>query len=110
MEGYRGIDYLRNKLKKKKRRNETRYRFYEMKNRMKDFNITTPKEFRAMKECIGWCTKSVDVIADRLSFREFSNDIYQINEIYNMNNPDILFDSAIISALITLLNRKFSTK
>lgn len=101
MEGYRGIDYLRNKLKKKKRRNETRYRFYEMKNRMKDFNITTPKEFRAMKECIGWCTKSVDVIADRLSFREFSNDIYQINEIYNMNNPDILFDSAIISALIT---------
>ena len=101
MEGYRGIDYLRNKLKKKKRRNETRYRFYEMKNRMKDFNITTPKEFRAMKECIGWCTKSVDVIADRLSFRKFSNDIYQINDIYNMNNPDILFDSAIISALIT---------
>lgn len=98
---YRGIEYLKLKLSTKSERNELRYDYYEMKNAMKDFNITMPNTFVWLKECLGWCSKSVDVLANRLSFREFSNDIFDMNEIYNLNNPDILFDSAIVSALIT---------
>ena len=45
--------------------------------------------------------ESVDSIADRISFVEFSNDNFNMQEIYDMNNPDVLFDSAIISSLIT---------
>ena len=101
MTAYLGMKYLRNKLISKRPRNEEKYLYYEMKNTMRDFNITMPKEFIWLKSCLGWSAKAVDSIADRLSFREFSNDNFGINEIYQLNNPDVLFDSAIISALIT---------
>lgn len=97
----KGINYLRLKLEDKKTRCELRYRYYEMKNGMKDISKVIPAEFNWLKECLGWSAKAVDSIADRLSVREFSNDNFDMQEIYNMNNPDILFDSAILSALIT---------
>ena len=50
---------------------------------------------------LGWCAKAVDSLADRLVFREFKNDNFGINEIFRMNNPDILFDSAVLSAMIS---------
>ena len=34
------------------------------------------------------------------SFREFANDEFGANEIFAQNNPDVFFDSAILSALI----------
>lgn len=101
MEKYKGIEYLRNKLNEKKSRCEVRYKYYEMKNLIKDISMVIPPEFNWLKECLGWSTKAVDSIADRLSFREFENDNFNMGEIYNMNNPDILFDSAMLSALIT---------
>lgn len=101
MSEYKGIEYLKRRLSNKKNRNKLRYDYYEMKNAMQEFNVVIPKEFHWLKECLGWCSKAVDTLADRLSFREFNNDIFEMNEIYNMNNPDILFNSAIISALIT---------
>ena len=97
---YRGIEYLRNKLAVKKVRIDTRYRFYEMKNRVKDFRLNNDERFRWLQEVLGWCSKSVDTMADRLVFDSFDNDNFNLNEIYRMNNADILFDSAILSALI----------
>ena len=97
---YRGIEYLRNKLAVKKVRIDTRYRFYEMKNRVKDFRLNNDERFKWLQEVLGWCSKSVDTMADRLVFDSFDNDNFDLNEIYRMNNADILFDSAILSALI----------
>ena len=45
-------------------------------------------------------TKGVDSLADRLIFREFANDDFGVMDIFNRNNPDIFFDSAILAALI----------
>lgn len=42
----------------------------------------------------------MDSLADRLVFREFVNDDFEVNEIFESNNPDVFFDSAILSALI----------
>ena len=42
----------------------------------------------------------VDALADRLVFREFDNDNFELNEIFQMNNPDVFFDSSVLSALI----------
>lgn len=53
------------------------------------------------RSSLGWCAKAVDSLADRLVFKEFSNDLFDLNEIFNLNNPDIFFDSAILSALIS---------
>lgn len=96
----KGIEFLRKKLALKRSRTLKRYKYYEMKNVVNDLNISTPPALRSWMSSLGWCAKSVDLLADRLIFREFDNDNLEINAIYNMNNPDILFDSAILCTLI----------
>lgn len=100
MAEYRGMGYLRRKLTLKRRRVLTRYTYYEMKNEVRDFNLLIPPEFKYFRETLGWCGKAVDSLADRLVFRTFRNDNFDLNTIYRMNNPDILFPSAMLSALI----------
>ena len=63
--------------------------------------ITIPPHIRQQyKAVLGWAAKGVDSLADRLVFREFGNDDFNVNEIFALNNPDVFFDSAILSALI----------
>ena len=100
MAQYRGMAYLRRKLANKRVRVDLRYRYYEMKNANRDFDIIIPVEFENFNEVLGWCGKAVDQMADRLVFREFDNVNFDLNGIYRLNNADILFDSAILSALI----------
>lgn len=101
MSGYKGMKYLKNRLNQKRTRVKTRYMYYEMKNSIKDFQISTPPELRDIQTVLGWCGKAVDSLADRIVFREFSEDNYEIEEIFMMNNPDTFFDSAVLSSLIS---------
>ncbi|MBQ0112981.1 MAG: phage portal protein [Bacteroidales bacterium] len=96
----KGIDFLKKKLSIKQVRVDTRYKYYEMKNIPIDFKISTPPDLKHWFSTLGWCAKAVDSLADRLQFREFAKDNFDMNTIFNMNNPDILFDSAILGALI----------
>ena len=98
--GYQGIDFLKTKLARKQSRVNLRYKYYEMKNAVRDFNITIPKEWTWLTASLGWCGTAVDSIADRVVFREFGNDNFQLNEIFNMNSRDVLFDSAVRGACI----------
>lgn len=102
MSEYKGMQYLKKRLENKRIRVNLRYAYYEMKNNEIEYNKSIPIEMLdVLKGVLGWCAKSVDSVADRLIFREFKDDNFEINEIYNMNNPDTLFDSAILSALIS---------
>lgn len=101
MEGYKGVAYLRRRLENKSQRVRMRYKYYEMKNVVRDFGISTPPELRNVQTVLGWCGKAVDSMADRIVFREFADDNFDIGEIFVMNNPDTFFDSAVLSALIT---------
>ncbi len=96
-----GINYLRSKLAVKEARSSKRYQYYEQKNTVQDFGISTPPKMRPVTAHLGWCTKAVDALADRLQFYQFENDAFDMNGIYQQNNADVLFDSAILSALIT---------
>lgn len=96
----KGIEYLRRKLEAKRRRVLLRYRYYEMKNEVKDLGISTPPDLRFYQSTLGWCAAGVDKLADRLVFRTFKDDNLGIMDVYNMNNPDTLFDSAVLGALI----------
>jgi hypothetical protein len=100
MAQYKGIAYLRNQLSMKRMRILKRYKYYEMKNGVEYFRTIIPAEFMHMSEVLGWCGKAVDSLADRLCFREFENDNFDLNTIFKMNNSDILHDSAILGALI----------
>ena len=102
MSDYKGMQYLKRKLDNKRIRVDLRYSYYEMKNNVNTYSKNIPLDMQSMlNSVLGWCAKSVDSVADRLIFREFKDDNFDINEIYNMNNPDTLFDSAILSAIIS---------
>ena len=101
MATYKGMEYLKAKLNKKRTRVRIRYNFYEMKNVVYDLGISTPPDLRHWMGSLGWCSKAVDALADRLVFREFANDDYGMNEIFNQNNKDILVDSAVLGSLIS---------
>ena len=102
MEQLKGISYLRDKLEARRRRVLLRYKQYDMKQQDTSLGLTIPPELRAQyRSTIGWCAKAVDALADRLVFREFAEDNFNLNQIFQMNNPDTLFDSAILSALIS---------
>lgn len=101
MAEYKGMQYLKNKLTLKSVRVGIRYDYYEMKNFVKDFGISTPPDLQWWMSVLGWCGKAVDSIADRLDFREFDNDVFDMNDIFAANNKDVLIDSAILGALIS---------
>jgi len=96
----KGLAYLRRKLAQKETRVKLRYQWYEMKNTARDFDISTPPSLKHWMATLGWCAKAVDSMADRLVFREFRDDPFDLNGIFQKNNPDVFFDSAILSALI----------
>lgn len=96
-----GIDYLRKKLKLYQPRVVERYLRYDMKKEDYDRGIMISNDLkRQYKAVLGWCSKAVDCLADRLVFKGFDNDPFDMNSIFNMNNPDVFFDSAILNALI----------
>ena len=97
----KGKAYLERQLIAKRVRVLLRYEYYEMKNILKDFNISTPPALQHWQTSLGWCGKAVDSLADRLNFRTFKKDTFELNEIFEMNNADILCDSAILGALIS---------
>lgn len=97
-----GIGYLKRKLVTKQSRVQTRYRYYEMKEWHTPRNLMVPDQLKNKFSIkLGWCTKAVDSLADRLQFRGFKNDNLDLTSIYQMNNFDVLADSAILGALIT---------
>lgn len=95
------IEYLRSKLHRVNNRVNMRYAYYEMKNREHLFDSIIPKKHRRLTTSLGWCAKSVDSLADRLNVYGFYRDEFNLEDIYNLNNSDVLFDSAILSALIS---------
>lgn len=102
MDELRGVEYLRNKLEGHRPRVLIRYRQYDMKYRDQDVGLAIPAELRGRyRATLGWTAKAVDALADRLVFREFANDNFNFNEIFQMNNQDTFFDSAILSALVS---------
>lgn len=96
-----GIDYLRKKLNLYRPGALKRQRYYDMKNKEIEPSLTIPYLIRQrFRATLGWCAKAVDSIADRLVFKGFANDNFNLNEIFQMNSADVLFDDAMLSALI----------
>lgn len=98
----KGKEYLKNKLNRKKTWVQTRYKYYEQKNVKRNDSPTIPdKIMNRYRSRLGWCTKAVDSLANRLVFDGFEDDNFDLWEIFEYNNKDVFFDSAIRSALIS---------
>lgn len=110
MDDYKGIAYLRQKLKYKRRWVLQRYAYYDMTHKVRDFGISTPPRLMSHNPRLGWCRKAVDTLANRVTFREFRNDTFGFNSIFRANNKDIFVDSAIKGALISACDFAYISK
>lgn len=103
MADYYGIGYLRDKLKRKSIRVKKRYEYYEMKNQKQRESALIPPWLKGLYVAtVGWCGKAVDALSDRLIFEGFQEgtDYYGTGQIFDLNNPDIFFDSLIRESMI----------
>ena len=101
MSEFKGMGYLKRKLATVRPRVLMRYKQYAMKHYDPPVGLTIPPQIRdRYRAVLGWNAKGVDSLADRLVFREFGNDDFNVNDIFKQNNPDVFFDSAVLSALI----------
>ena len=96
----KGIGYLKRKLGVKQSRVLLRYLFYDMKNSVEEIKGIIPDQFKWISSSLGWCAKGVDTLANRIVFDGFENDDFELGSIFNQNNPDIMPDDAVLSALI----------
>ena len=97
-----GLEFLKRKLNTFQPGVTLRYAKYDARNTDSEPGFTIPSKYRnAYRATLGWCAKAVDALADRLVFRTFVDDNFELDEIFKLNNPDVFFDSAILSALIS---------
>lgn len=106
----KGIEYLEKKLGTKRDRVLLRYKYYEQKQFAPDLGISTPDGLEWLQNVTGWCTKAVDNLADRLQFDSFENDNFDFMGMFEQNNPDIFYDDAMLSALISACSFALITK
>lgn len=100
-ENYKGLPYLRRKLTSLRPKIEEKYMYYASNDTTINKSQVIPASIRsAYTSKIDWCARAVDALADRIIFREFKHDDFNVTEIFNANNSDIFFDGAIQSALI----------
>lgn len=95
-----GMEKLKAKLNVKKIGVAKRYRYYDMHISSELVKKDMPMEFQWLRAVLGWCGKSVDSLADRLVFKGFRDDFFDAMGIFQANNPDIIWDSAVLAALI----------
>jgi len=99
---YEGKEYLKQKLNTVSGSIKLRYDYYEKKNVNNTLAIAIPQHLmKAFNSRLGWCSKAVDLLSDRLAVNRFKNDNFNMELIYSDNNPDVLFSSAIKGALIS---------
>lgn len=106
----KGAEYLKKKLENKRSRVLLRYIFYEQKQSARDLGISTPQGLEWFSTVNGWCTKAVDNLADRLQFDGFENDNFGFESMFNENNPDIFYDDAMLSSLISSCSFVYITR
>ena len=95
-----GMEKLKAKLNVKKIGVAKRYRYYDMHICSELAKKDMPMDFQWLRAVLGWCGKSVDSLADRLVFKGFRDDFFDAMGIFQANNPDIIWDSAVLAALI----------
>lgn len=85
-------------------RNKLRQQYYEGKNRLKDFGISTPPELLGVETVVGWPQKAVDALAVRSRFDGFTaeDDDVQVllDNLAERTRIGIKYRQAVTSELI----------
>lgn len=77
-----------------------KYEYYNATQRVVDLGISTPKKFANMKPGVGWASRAVNTIADRINFDGFANDDFGINDLFDKVGAPAVLNKAKTDALI----------
>lgn len=95
---------MRETLDSKLAHNLTRQKYYDQKIVLKDLGISIPPQLHKIGSVLGWPAKTVDVLADRISFERFvapgqDEDPFGLEEIIIANDFRNGFSDAVTSSL-----------
>lgn len=65
---------------------QTKYEYYEADNDVRDFGISTPRKMVNHKPGIGWASRAVNTLSDRVIFDGFAQDTFGINDYLRQIN------------------------
>lgn len=77
-----------------------KYEYYNATQQVVDLGIAVPKNFRNMRPGVGWASRAVNTIADRINFDGFANDDFSINDLFDRVGAAAVLNKAKTDALI----------
>lgn len=79
---------------------QLKYKYYEAEQEVRDLGISMPVRLLMLQSGLGWASKAVDVIADRLNFDAFENDRLGLNQLHEIADETDAVDQAKVDARI----------
>lgn len=77
-----------------------KYDYYNADNDIRDFGISTPKKMINSRPGIGWASRAVNTLSDRVVFDGFANDNFGINNYFEQINASAVISKAKHDAFI----------
>lgn len=65
---------------------QTKYEYYDADNDTRDFGISTPRKLLSLRPGIGWASRAVNTLSDRVVFEGFAKDTFGINDLLTQIN------------------------
>lgn len=91
---------LLEKLQYKSLKVQDKYDYYNADNDVRDFGISVPKKMINSRPGIGWASRAVNTLADRVVFDGFANDRFGINDLFDEINAKAVINKAKHDAFI----------
>lgn len=79
---------------------QDKYDYYNADNDTPDYGISTPMRMRRLRPGIGWASRAVNTLGDRIVFEGFAKDTYGINNLLEQINGYSVLHKAKDDALI----------
>jgi len=79
---------------------QNKYDYYDADNDVRDFGISTPRKMIHHRPGVGWASRAVNTLSDRVVFDGFASDTFSINELFTDINAWSVINKAKHDAFI----------
>lgn len=79
---------------------QTKYEYYDADNDVRDFGIATPRRMLSLRPGVGWASRAVNTLSDRVVFDGFAKDTFGINDYLTQINGYSVISQAKHDAFI----------
>ena len=80
---------------------QIKYDYYGADHETRDYGISVPNKMRFLKPGIGWASRAVNILSDRVVFDGFANDTFGVNDLFANINALPVINKSKHDAIIT---------